>query len=251
MNIAEISVIVTSYNEEENLKRCLRNLKGFGEILLVDSFSTDGTVAIARAYGVTVYSRPYESAARQKNWALDRVRHPWVLILDADEEVTEDLRREIVDLQPSGIDGYWIRRDSEYLGRRIRHCGWQRDKVLRLLRANSGRYVERAVHEEIALEGRAGSLENRLLHFPYSRVEKHLSKIEEYSTRGACDYVTRSGRFAVLNMLVHPPFRFLRMYVLQGGLLDGSSGFILCLLSSYGVFLKYAKAWEQQCQRTD
>jgi len=250
MNLRDISIIVTTYNEENNLDRCLRRLDGFGEIVLVDSFSSDGTVDIGRRYAATIYVRPYRSAAKQKNWALEQVRNDWVLVLDADEEFTDELREELAHLDGAAASGYWIRRDSEYLGRRIRHCGWQRDKVLRFFRRDKGRYDEREVHEEVTLDGPESVLRGRLRHYPYAEVTQHLEKINEYSTRGSRDYVDRGGRMAVLNMLLHPPFRFVRMYLLQGGLLDGRQGFILCLLSSYSVFLKYAKAWEYRRQRT-
>lgn len=246
MNLSDVSVIVTTFNEEANVARCLSNLHGFGEIIIVDSFSSDRTVEIARSFPAIIYTRPYLSAAHQKNWALDQVRSDWVFILDADEAATDELIDEIAGLAADGADGYWIRRESEYLGAPIRHCGWQRDKVLRLFRRSAGRYEERAVHEEVGLSGRIPILVNRLKHYPYRRVDQHFEKIEQYSTRGARDYIDGGGSMALVNMLLHPPFRFLRMYILQRGVLDGSRGFILCLLSAYGVFLKYAKAWEMK-----
>jgi glycosyltransferase involved in cell wall biosynthesis len=250
MNRRNISVIITTFNEEANIRRCLDNLDGFGEIIVVDSFSNDRTLEIAREFPATVYTRAYRSAADQKNWALERARNDWVLILDADERATEGLIREIDTLGDNGAAGYWIRRDSHYLGGPIRHCGWQRDKVLRLFRRSAGHYVEREVHEEVKLDSRAPVLTQRLEHFPYAKVEQHFRKIDEYSTRGARDYIEGGGRHPLMNMLLHPPFRFLRMYLLQRGILDGSRGFILCLLSSYSVFLKYAKAWELKRCRT-
>jgi glycosyltransferase involved in cell wall biosynthesis len=244
LNLRDISVIVTTFNEETNLGRCLRAVNGFGEIIVVDSFSSDRTLEIARSFPSTIYTRPYRSAARQKNWALRQAKNGWVLILDADEEASEALVAEIKELDTNACDGYWIRRESDYLGGPIRHCGWQRDKVLRLFRRSAGRYEEREVHEEVTLGRPARILRHYLKHYPYARVEQHFRKIDEYSTRGARDYISGGGRMPVFNMLVHPPFRFLRMYFLQRGVLDGYRGFILCLLSSYGVFLKYAKAWE-------
>ncbi len=250
MNLSKISAIVTSFNEAANITRCLDGLEGFGEIILVDSFSADDTLELARKYPVTIYQRAYESAARQKNWALDRARYPWVLILDADEALTEPLKREIAELdETSSADGFWIRRQSDYLGHTIKHCGWQRDKVLRLFRQDLGRYEEKAVHEEVTLNGRTAMMRDKLQHFPYPNVEAHFRKIREYSSRGAIDYVANGGRLAPVNMLLHPPFRFLRMYLLQLGILDGPKGFVLCLLSSYGVYLKYAKAWKRQRSR--
>jgi glycosyltransferase involved in cell wall biosynthesis len=243
MNLAEISVVVTTYNEESNIGRCLEPLQGFGEIVVVDSHSTDRTLEIARRHPVRIHARDYESAAKQKNWALGVVRHDWVLVLDADEELTPELRREIAALHPE-LPGYWIRRDSEYLGRRIHFCGWQQDKVLRLFRRDRGRYVETEVHEEVSLDGRAGLLRGRLRHYPYRSLEQHLQKINAYTTRGAKDFVRGGGRLPFLRLLLNPPLRFLRMYILQLGFLDGAQGLVLCLVSAYGVMLKYAKARE-------
>jgi glycosyltransferase involved in cell wall biosynthesis len=246
MDPKNVSVIITCRNEAPNIARCLDSVTGFGEILLVDSFSSDQTLEIARSYPVAIYVRPYRSAAAQKNWALSMVKHRWVLILDADEELSEALREEIRGLESDGTDGYWIRRPSSYLGVTIRGCGWQRDKVLRLFDRERGRYGEVEVHEEVSLQGRAGVLSGHLLHHPYRDVHHHLEKINEYSSRGAKNYSDRGGRWAMLNLLLHPPFRFVRMYFLQRGFVDGAQGLLLCLLSAYSVFMKYAKVWEYQ-----
>ncbi len=245
MNLSAISVLITTYNEEKNIERCLEPLRGFGEILLVDSHSTDRTVEIAARHGVRTVSRPYESAAKQKNWALQQMTHDWVLILDADEALSAELKREIEALDsPPACEGYWIHRQSDYLGHRIRFCGWQRDKVLRLIHRQKARYRETEVHEEIVLDGEPGFLFHRLRHYPYASIEQHVRKINTYTTRGAVDFVRRGGRFPLLRLLVHPPLRFLRMYIVRGGVFDGLPGLLLCLLSSYSVMLKYAKAWE-------
>lgn len=245
MNLRDVSVVITCFNEEDNIRRCLEGVKEFGEVIVVDSFSTDGTLDIAREYPVVIYRRPYLSAAKQKNWAIALTRNKWVLVIDADESVSKELRSEIEALsEQDGRHGFWIRRVSEYLGKRIRYCGWQRDKVLRFFDKNRGSYDEREVHEEVALQGEHGYLRSRLDHFPYTRIEQHFEKINEYSSRGARDYIDGGGRHPLLNTLFHPPFRFIRMYALQRGFLDGLHGLVLCLLSSYSVFLKYAKAWE-------
>lgn len=250
MDLSSISVIVICYNEERNIRRCLDGLGGFGEIVVVDSFSTDRTIQIAAEFPAVIYQRPYVSAAKQKNWAISVVKNDWILILDSDEALPPELKAEIAELTPGErMEGYWIRRQSEYLGRKIRHCGWQRDKVLRLIHRPAGRYDEIEVHEEIRLNGTAGTLVHTLDHYPYSDIDQHLKKINDYTSRGARDYVERGGRFPILNSLLHPPFRFIRMYLLQAGFRDGLPGFVLCLLSAYGVFLKYAKAWEDRRRR--
>jgi glycosyltransferase involved in cell wall biosynthesis len=245
MNLDSISIVVTAFNEGANVGRCLDSARDFGERIVVDSFSGDDTVAVARERASVVYQRAYASPPDQKNWAVARARNDWVLVLDADEALDAATRAEIEALDPGPYAGFWIRRRSDYLGRTIRGCGWQRDKVLRLYDRRRGRYPEAWVHEEVVLEGPAGRLSGRLRHTPYRDVEQHLAKIDAYTTRGARQYVERGGRLALVNMLVHPPFRFLRMYVLQAGVRDGYAGLVLCLLSSYSVFIKYAKAWER------
>ena len=245
MNLERITVVVTAFNEATNIARCLDSVRGFGEIIVVDSFSADATVALARERASVVYQRAYTSPPDQKNWAAARATHDWLLVLDADEALDEATRAEIVALDPGARAGFWIRRRSDYLGRTIRGCGWQRDKVLRLYDRRRGHYPEARVHEEVELDGAAGRLQGRLRHTPYRGVEQHLEKIDAYTTRGAQQYRERGGRAPLLNMLVHPPFRFLRMYLLQAGFRDGYAGLVLCLLSSYSVFLKYAKAWER------
>lgn len=244
MNPRDISVIVTTRNEAANLPRCLESARGFGEIIVADSFSGDETVAIARQSGAIIFQRPYRSPSDQKNWASARARHDWVLVLDADEWLNEPLRKEIEALVPGDRAGFWIHRRSVYLGRPIRGCGWQRDKVLRLYDRRRGHYPEARVHEEVVLDAKAGYLRARLGHRPYRDIAHHIGKIDDYTARGAQQAVERGLRAPWLHLLLHPPFRFIRMYLLQLGVFDGYPGLVLCLLSSAGVFLKYARAWE-------
>jgi len=241
-----LSVLVTTLNEAENLSACLEGVRGADEIVVVDSGSTDATATIARRYGATVVEHPYESAARQKNWALPRLQHPWVLILDADERVPPELATEIAAvLRNDGpADGYFLRRRSFFLGREIRHCGWGQDRVLRLFRRDRGRYDDRWVHEELQLEGRAAELATPLLHVSYRTLDDALDKIRRYTVRGAADLRSRGRRPSWLAPIVRPPARFVRMFFLQAGFLDGAHGLILCLLTAYSVWLKYAQLHE-------
>lgn len=244
MNLREISVIVTTRDEAANLPRCLQSARGFGEVIVVDSFSGDATVEVARAANATVFQRPYRSPSDQKNWAASRAQHDWLLVLDADEWLDDALRDEISVLGTGGPRGFWIYRRSEYLGRPILGCGWQRDKVLRLYDRRHARYGDALVHEEVVVDGDAGKLRARLRHRPYRDVAHHLEKIDAYTARGARQAVERGLQAPWLHLLLHPPFRFIRMYFLQLGFRDGYPGLVLCLLSSAGVFLKYARAWE-------
>ena len=249
MNLASVSVVVTTFNEAATIGRCLDSVRGFGEVLVVDSFSGDETVATARPRATALYQRPYTSPSEQKNWAAARARCDWVLVLDADEVVSDRLRAEIAALDPQHHAGFWIRRRSEYLGRTIRGCGWQRDKVLRLYDRRRASYPPARVHEEVEAAGPVGRLAAPLAHTPYRGVEHHLEKIDAYTSRGAQQYVERGGRLELVNMVLHPPFRFVRMYLLQRGCFDGYPGLVLCLLSSFSVFLKYSKAWERKRSR--
>jgi glycosyltransferase involved in cell wall biosynthesis len=244
MNLSSISVIVTAFNESGVIQRCLDGARAFGERIVVDSFSDDGTAAVARGSATTVYRRPYRSPSDQKNWAVARARNDWVLVLDADEVVDDGLRDEIARLESGDRVAFWLRRRNEYLGRTIHGCGWQRDRVLRLYDRRYAAYLPAHVHEALEAKGPTGMLRTPLRHTPYRDVAHHIDKIDSYTTRGARQYVERGGRHALTRMFLHPPFRFLRMFVLQAGFADGYAGLVLCLLSSYSVFLKYAKAWE-------
>jgi glycosyltransferase involved in cell wall biosynthesis len=244
MILRNLSVIVTTRDEAANVGRCLASVRDLGEIIVVDSFSGDNTVEISRRARATVFQRPYTSPPDQKNWAVARARNDWVLVLDADEWLDTALLREIERLEPGIHAGFWIYRRSEYLGRTIRGCGWQRDRVLRLYDRRRGTYPAAMVHEEVALDGVAGRLNARLGHRPYRDVAHHLRKIDGYTAKGARQALNRGLRAPWLHMLLHPPFRFVRMYLLQLGIRDGYPGLVLCLLASASVFLKYARAWE-------
>jgi glycosyltransferase involved in cell wall biosynthesis len=200
MNLRDISVIVTTRNEVANLPRCLESVRGFGEIIVVDSFSGDETVTIARRSRATVFQRQYRSPSDQKNWAAARARHDWVLVLDADEWLNEPLCNEIEALVPGDRCGFWIHRRSVYLGRPIRGCGWQRDKVLRLYDRRRGTYPEARVHEEVVLDARAGHLRARLGHRPYRDIAHHIEKIDDYTARRAPG--ARAGPRAVASLAV-------------------------------------------------
>jgi glycosyltransferase involved in cell wall biosynthesis len=247
-NLSDVSLIVTTFNEEGNIRRCLESAHGVGEMIVVDSGSTDGTVRIAEDQGASVFIREFTSNADQKNWAMGKATREWILILDADEHLSGPLRAEIgLRISGSSEAGFWIYRRNEFLGRRISHCGWNRDRVLRLFRRGAGRYPERAVHERLELKGRAGSLRERLDHTPYLDLDDYMARMREYSRRGALE-LHRSGRRWFPGLVLRPGARFLRMYILQLGFLDGSAGLMLCSLAAAGVLMKYA--WLRELERT-
>jgi len=241
-----VSVIITTFNEEINVADCIESVMWADEILLVDSFSTDRTVEIAGRYPIQILQREYFGSAAQKNWALDRVAHDWVLIIDADERVPEPLAREILTVlatQPA-VQGFYIRRENVFIDHVIRHSGWSTDKVVRLFRRDKGRYPNRRVHADLEIEGPVPVLRHPFLHHTFRTFDQYFPKFLNYAEWGAAQ-AFRDGRRAGLAELVFRPWwRFLRTWVLQAGFLDGMHGFVLCSLQAFGVFLKYARLWE-------
>ncbi len=237
-----LSALVIARDEEEMIGDCLASLAFADERVVVDSGSADRTPKIARAHGAEVIEHPFTTHAEQKNWGLERVAHDWVLVVDADERVTPELAREIASIlagTPSA-PGFWIRRRSTFLGRRIRGAGWQRDRVLRLFDRRRGRYAERAVHEEVVLDARAGTLNAAFDHHPCRDLGRWIDKTKRYAELGAREAFGRGERAGVAGLVLRPPARFLKQYVAQGGFRDGLEGFLLCAISAFGVFVKYA-----------
>ncbi len=244
-----LSVIITTFNEENNIRRVLDSVQWAEEILLIDSFSQDNTVTIARKYGATVHKRKYEGPADQKNWAIPLARHPWVLILDADEKVTAQLQTEIiakVNDPENTYDAFWIRRQNYFLGRRIRYSGWQNDAVIRLIRRDRCRYNSKQVHEEIETAGiRVGSLSNPMEHFTFRDVTHFIDKMQRYARWSAQDYAHQTPKIGWFHLIIKPFFRFFKHFILQRGFLDGKRGFIISAIMAWGVFLRYLHLMER------
>lgn len=243
----KISAVVTSFNEEINIQECLESVHWADEVLLVDSFSTDRTIEIARTMPkVDILQHEYFGSAAQKNWAMDHTRHPWILIVDADERVTQELAAEIQELLARGPSSelYYIRRQNIFVDRIIRHSGWSTDKVVRLFKRGAARYPNRRVHADITPGTFAPTLSASLLHYTFRSFDQYLEKFNRYAQWGAAEVYRRGKKPGVAELCLRPAWRFFRMYVLQAGFLDGVHGFILCALQSYGVFLKWARVWE-------
>lgn len=241
-----LSVVITTYNEEVNIADCLRSVLWADEILLVDSLSTDRTLEYAREFPIEILEREYFGSAAQKNWSLDKIQHDWVLILDADERVTEPLAREILQLLIEGpsAKGYYLRRQNIVLGKAIRHSGWSTDKVIRLFDKAHGRYPNRRVHADLDIEPPTPTLRNPLDHYTYRSVQQYFEKFLNYAEWGAAQGYREGKKAGFLEIGGRPSWRFFRTYFLQGGFLDGLHGLVVCGLQAFGVFLKYAWLWE-------
>ena len=268
-----LSVAIITFNEEHNLRRTLESVRAIAdEIVVVDSGSTDRTVEIAHECGAKVFVEPWKGYAAQKNSALEKCTGDWILSLDADEIVSEELAAEIhaiVKAQPSAREccltttsrdtsnesvrrgltaspeGFYIARRNFFLGRWIKHGGFWPDAKLRLFRRGAARFENRLVHEDAKVSGAIGKLEGALLHYAYPTLEGYIAQMNRYSSLGA-QMVAANGehRFSVLKIVVRPAATFLYNYFSRLGFMDGREGLLLHLYHAVYVSWKYAKAWE-------
>jgi glycosyltransferase involved in cell wall biosynthesis len=245
--VPKLTVTVITRNESANIDAALASVAWADEIVVVDSQSTDDTTAIARRHAARVEMRPWPGYSAQKNYAASAASHDWILSLDADERVTPELAAEIRALLASEppLRGYRVPRISHYLGRWIRGTDWYPDYQLRLYDRRAAEWNGRRVHESVRLRsGEPGQLTHDLQHYPYRDISDHLATIDRYTTLAA-EQMRADGKIPSLaGVACHPPFAFLRNYVLRGGFRSGGAGFIVSVLNSYYVFLKLAKARE-------
>jgi len=243
--VAKLTVTVITRDEAAHVEAALASVAWADEVVVVDSGSTDGTAELARRHGARVEVRGWPGYSAQKNYAASIASHDWILSLDADERVSPELAAEIKGLLAAepAARGYRVPRVSFYLGRWIRGTDWYPDYQLRLYDRRAGEWNGRRVHESVALKGEPGELKHDLQHFPYRDISHHLQTIDRYTTLAA-EQMRADGRTVSLaGLILHPPFAFLRNYVLRGGFLLGGVGFVVSALNSYYVFLKLAKAW--------
>lgn len=243
---AKVSAIVTTFNEEQNIAACIESLLWCDEILVVDSFSSDRTPEIVRSFeSVRFEQRTYFGSASQKNWAMDQVENDWILILDADERCTPALQKEIEALLASNpkYEAYTINRMAWFLDRRIRFSGWQRDRVVRLIRQGSARYPNRRVHADMTTRGPAPVLKHALEHYMVDSIVEYIERIRKYSVWGAAQLWREGRRSGPVQIFGRSCWRFLRTYIFQLGIFDGLHGLVFCMLQAFGTYMKWAVLW--------
>jgi glycosyltransferase involved in cell wall biosynthesis len=245
-----LSVCIITLNEEANIARTLRSVGEIaGEIIVVDSGSTDSTVALARQHGAKVFTEPWKGFAAQKNSALAKASGDWILSLDADEEVSPELASSIRSLLNSGqspaFAGYRMNRRNLYLKRWLKRSGYYPDPKLRLIKRGAAEFELRAVHEDMKMPGKVGHLNGDLVHHAYPTLEGFIEHANRYSSLGA-QMETEKGPvgFSVLNIVLRPLVRFLYSYFFRLGFLDGREGLLVLMTHASYVSWKYAKAWE-------
>jgi glycosyltransferase involved in cell wall biosynthesis len=252
-----ISIALITLNEEVNLPRTLESVMplvrdGNGEIIVVDSGSTDRTLEIARSFGAKVFIEPWKGFAGQKNSAMEKASGDWVLQLDADEALEPLLTDEIVlALASSPLQGFWIPRKNYFLGRWIRYGGFYPDRKLRLIRCGAGKFEEYGAHPTIKVNGPTGQLKHALIHNAYPTLRGYIDHMNSYSSSGAEVAVAKGHRgFNLINIVLRPKLTFLYNYIFRLGFLDGREGFLLHAYHAVYVSWKYSKSWELGKQLT-
>lgn len=244
-----LSVTVITKNEAHRIARCLHSVAFADEIVVLDSGSTDDTMAIARGLGARVSATAdWPGFGRQKNRALDLARGAWVLSIDADEEVTPALRDAILAVvradpaaEADGPAGYWITRSSSFCGRPIRHGDWRNDRVLRLFRRARARFTDDVVHERVDCPPPHGRLDGLLLHDSVDSMADAIEKTERYARLGA-EKLRARGRGGLVSAALHAAWTFFRGYFVRGGFLDGRAGVTIAALNARGTWLRYRLA---------
>jgi glycosyltransferase involved in cell wall biosynthesis len=248
LGTAKISVTVRTFNEESNIRDCLESVKWADEIIVVDSCSSDGTVAIAREYTDRIIVRPWAGHIATSQFATDQCRNLWVFSIDADERVSPGLRGEILalDLERSRDDAYDMPRRHFFMRRWINHSGWYPDRNIRLFRKDRCYWGGYAPHDKIVVPGSMASLKGDILHYVYSDTAHFAATKNSYSTLTADDHNRNGRRATLVHFTLRPLYSFLYRYLVRLGFLDGLAGFVISVMEAHYVFLKYIKLYEIQ-----
>lgn len=249
----KLSVTIITLNEEDNIREALESVKWADEIIVVDSGSTDNTVEICKEYTDKVIYSPWPGYMAQKNLAIDKSSHTWILSIDADERVTPLLASEIQEtLKEPKVDAYAVPRHVFYVDRWIDHSGWYPDYKIRLFRRDKAEWGGGNLHETIVVNGDVKYLKGDLLHYTFRDLAHHVNTMNNFTSLAAREYIGVGKRFRLTDMLFRPVFMFFKSYILKQGFRDGLPGIIIAVTAGYHVFMKYAKLWElSRTQRRD
>jgi len=241
----KVSAVVIARNEEENIEDCLKTLVWCNEVILVNDSSSDKTIEIAKRFDVKIFNRELsDDFSGQRNFALTKATGEWVLFVDADERVSDQLSKEILfKIKEENKDGYFIKREDFVWGSSLKHGEVGKIMLLRLGRKKAGVW-EGKVHERWSIKGQTGILENPLFHFPHKNVEDFLRAVNHYSDLRAKELFEKKVKSNWFKIILYPKAKFFKNYFLQLGFLDGIPGLIHALLMSFHSFLVRAKLWQ-------
>ncbi|MGH7809315.1 MAG: glycosyltransferase family 2 protein [Candidatus Binatia bacterium] len=246
-----MSAIVVCFNEDDRIADCLESVRWCDEIVVVDSFSTDRTAEICRRYADRFVQQEWAGYRNQKAFAHSLATRDWVLLVDADERVTLELRQEIIaalNRDGEAYAGYAVPRLVYFLRRWWRRGGWYPDYGVRLFRRERATWGGTDPHEEIIVDGRVCRLKHPLHHYSYRNIDDHIQRINRYTSISSRELKKEGGRWRRSDALLRPAVRFFRFYVLERGFLEGFAGFYVALTAAFYVFLKYAKLWELEIE---
>jgi glycosyltransferase involved in cell wall biosynthesis len=245
LSLMKLSAVIITFNEERNLPRCIDSLKSVAdEIIVVDSFSTDTTRAIAEAAGATFIQHPFEGHIQQKNVALSLANYELILSLDADEALDETLRNSILKVkETAGSAGYSMNRLTNYCGHWVKYCGWYPDTKVRLIRAGKGAWTGVNPHDRLDLANGETPihLTGNILHYSYYTLDDHRKQIEYFGDIAARELFTRSITISWAMVVVKVIAQFVKSYILKLGILDGLTGWTISRMSAYATWRKYSK----------
>jgi (heptosyl)LPS beta-1,4-glucosyltransferase len=251
----KISAVISAFNEEKNLERCLKSLSFADEIVVVDNSSWDKTAEIAKKYTDKVFTQKNNPGAidLQKNFGFEKATSDWVLSIDADEEISKELAEEIkkvLETKPSmlsQINGFWIPRKNFMFGKWIKeNTGWYPDYQLRLFRKGQGRYESKAVHKDLFVEGETEKLKEHIIHHNYDSIEQYVKKILNYAPNEAEEYLRNGYKFSYFDVIRFPLNDFMSWFFARKGYKDGFHGLVLALMQAFYHFLVFAFIWEKQ-----
>lgn len=243
-----LSVYMITFNNGSTIEQALKSVAGWaGEVVVVDSHSTDGGQEVADHYADLLFQFDTTDLREKYQYAQDKCTKPWVLFIDADEWLTREIKEEIeaIVTGQTDYDGFMVDRRNVYLGREIKYGGWYPDREIRLYRKDKGRW-EGGIHAKVAVGGQVGKLRNYYMHTPYTNTAHQIRTIDRYSEAFAGDLRASGRHFHLANMITRPLYRFLRDYLLKRGFLDGVPGLIIVASTMYYVFMKYGKLWEME-----
>lgn len=241
--IPKITGLIITLNEEKNIAEVINNIDFVDEIIVLDSFSTDRTVEIAKSFGnVKVFQNKFENFTDQRNLALDYATHNWILFLDADERLTKDLKQEIISTaqQDNTVEAYYFYRKFMFKDKPLHFSGWQTDKNIRFFKKDAARYSkERLVHEILRVKGRTRVMKHKLIHYSYIDYESYKLKMQNYAKLKAKELYMKEVKPNFFHFYVKPAYKFLYKYIIRLGILDGKRGFIICYLNALSVYSRY------------
>ncbi len=242
--MSKISAAIITYNEEKNIERCIQSLFGIvDEIVVIDSGSKDKTKEIASSLGAKVFINVFEGHIQQKNFAITKTENDWIISLDADEAISDQLKNSILEVKGSlSGAGYEFNRLSNYCGKWINYCGWYPDRKLRLFKKNEGEWGGKNPHDKYILKiGSSIHLRGDILHYTFYKISEHKKQIAKFTDIAAQSLFELGKKSNWLKIYIKTVAKFIRNYIIKLGFLDGITGFHICRLSAYATYLRYYK----------